>query len=187
MKKASVVFLDRDGVINQYPGHSKFVTSVSDFRMIPRAREALKRLCENGYRLFIISNQSGVAKGLYGLDTLDAINAALRQHAGPDIAFDGIYYCTHGPDENCRCRKPKISFIGDARAKLAGEGYSFDPQKSFFVGDSLIDVETGKAAGMQTIMVFSGKETRDNEPAWAIKPDFTAADLFEAVNIILNR
>ncbi|MFA5099527.1 MAG: HAD-IIIA family hydrolase [Candidatus Omnitrophota bacterium] len=186
MKKVSVVFLDRDGVINEYPGHYNFVTSVSEFQLIPRAREALARLCKSGYRLFIVSNQSGVAKGLYNMHTLDQINDALRQQSGPGVEFDGIYYCIHAPEQNCSCRKPKTYFIDAAGDKIKRDGYSFDRKKTFFVGDSLIDIETGKAAGMRTIMVFSGKETPENRQNWKITPDYTAADLYDAADIILK-
>jgi D-glycero-D-manno-heptose 1,7-bisphosphate phosphatase len=186
MKKASVVFLDRDGVINQYPGNYKYVTSVPEFQLLPRVKEALLRLKAGGCRMFIVSNQAGVAKGLYSQQTLDDITVRMKEELGADIVFDGIFYCTHLPDAGCACRKPKTAFINAAREIILNEGCSFDPDKSFFVGDSVIDVETGKAAGLKTIMVFTGKETADNAAVWPVKPDFTAADLFKAADIILQ-
>jgi histidinol-phosphate phosphatase family protein len=186
MKKVRVVFLDRDGVINEYPGNFKYVTSQAEFRLLPRSREALMRLAAAGCRLFIISNQAGVAKGLYTQKTLDDITACMRRQLGTEIVFDGIFYCTHLPDAQCGCRKPRTAFIDRAAAQLKEKGFEIDRQKSFFVGDSLIDVETGRAAGLRTIMVFSGRETPDNRPQWPIDPDLTAADLFEAADLILN-
>jgi histidinol-phosphate phosphatase family protein len=185
MKKVSVVFLDRDGVINEYPGHFKYVTSVSGFHLLPKVKEALKRLIDGGCRLFIISNQAGVAKGLYTQQTLDDINATMHKKLGREIVFDGIFYCTHRSDEKCACRKPRTSFIDTAVMQLQEKGYEIDKGKSFFVGDSVIDVETGKAAGLRTIMVFSGRETPDNRKSWTAIPDNTAASLFEAVDLIL--
>jgi histidinol-phosphate phosphatase family protein len=186
MNNASVVFLDRDGVINQYPGHYKYVTSVSEFRLLPRVKEALSRLKAGGCRLFIVSNQAGVAKGLYSQETLDAITDRMKEELAPGIVFDAIFYCTHLPDAGCACRKPRLAFINAAREMLLNDGISIDPDKSFFVGDSVIDVETGKAAGLRTIMVFSGKETPENASVWPVKPDFAAADLFNAADIILR-
>ncbi|MFA6383850.1 MAG: HAD family hydrolase [Candidatus Omnitrophota bacterium] len=185
MKKVSVVFLDRDGVINEYPGHYKYVESVAEFHLLPKVREALLRLISGGYRLFIISNQAGVGKGLYSQQTLDDITSAMRRQLGNDVVFDGIFYCTHRPDANCACRKPKTAFIDTAIAQLEKAGLEVDKARSFFVGDSVIDMEIGKAAGLRTIMVFSGRESPDNQKAWTTRPDSTAADLFQAVDRIL--
>ena len=187
MKKVRVVFLDRDGVINEYPGHYKYVTSVSEFHLLPKAKEALMRLISGGCRLFIVSNQAGVGKGLYTQQALDDITAVMRQQLGKEIVFDGIFYCTHRPDADCSCRKPKTAFIETASAQLKEQGLEIDKTQSFFVGDSVLDVETGKAAGLRTIMVFSGRESPDNVPAWSIKPDSVAANLFEATDLILYR
>jgi D-glycero-D-manno-heptose 1,7-bisphosphate phosphatase len=187
MKKVRVVFLDRDGVINKYPGHFKYVTSVSGFRLLPKVKEAIGRLIAGGCRLFIVSNQAGVGKGLYSQETLDAITADMLKQLGPGIGFDGIFYCPHPSDRNCACRKPKTFFIDAAFAQLKKEGFEADREHSFFVGDSVIDIETGKAAGLRTVMVFSGRESRDNLESWSTKPDHTAADLFEAADLILYR
>jgi D-glycero-D-manno-heptose 1,7-bisphosphate phosphatase len=184
MKKVSVVFLDRDGVINEYPGNFRYVTGISEFKLLPRAREALLKLTEFGCRLFIISNQAGVSKGLYSRDDLDAMTEYMKKELGPGIAFDGIYYCTHTSEENCACRKPKTFFIDKAREKLRKEGFYPNPDRSFFVGDSLIDVETGKAGGLKTIMVFSGRECPENSPEWKVNPDLCCKDLFDAAQII---
>ena len=187
MKKTGVIFLDRDGVINEYPGHFKYVTSVSGFRLLPRVKEALKRLTASGIPVFVVSNQAGVDKGLYSQKTLDDITEYMLQQLGGASVFKGILYCTHAAGRNCACRKPKTGLLNDAVSVLEKNGYSLDAAKSFFVGDSIIDVETGKAAGLRTIMVFSGRETRNNSDKWTIKPDYTAADLYEAVDIILYK
>jgi len=186
MKKVSVVFLDRDGVINKYPGHYKYVTSVSEFHLLPRVKEALTRLINGGCKLFIISNQAGVGKGLYTQQTLDNITSTLRQQLGKEVIFDNIFYCTHLPDANCGCRKPKTYFVDAAITQLRDKGLEIDIPKSFFVGDSMIDMEIGKNAALRTIMVLSGRENSDNASSWTIKPDFVANDLFQAADLILN-
>ncbi len=187
MKKTGVVFLDRDGVINEYPGHFKYVVSVSGMRLLPSSREALKRLCSSGLKIFVISNQAGVGKGLYSMKDLDDITAYMLKELGEGISFEGVYYCVHTQEQKCECRKPKPGLIYKAMASLAEKGYEIDKERSFFVGDSLIDVETGKNAGINTIMVFSGRESAQNREKWSLIPDFTASDLNEAADIILYK
>ncbi|MDD4940635.1 MAG: HAD-IIIA family hydrolase [Candidatus Omnitrophica bacterium] len=186
MKKVRVVFLDRDGVINEYPGKYKYVTSIEDFRLLPKAREALSRLVQADFRLFVISNQAGVAKGLYSQRTLDSITQAMLSRLGPDIRFENIFYCTHLPDAQCSCRKPGTAFIDAAEAQLNAHGMRIDRPKSYFVGDSIRDIETGRKAGVRTILVFSGSEHPDNEREWQVRPDACAAGISEAVDRILS-
>ncbi|HOW43009.1 MAG TPA: HAD family hydrolase [Candidatus Omnitrophota bacterium] len=186
MNPQKIVFLDRDGVINAYPGHYKYVTSVEEFRLLPGVQEALRRLTAAGCALFIISNQAGVAKKMYSREALDAITQRMLDELGDGITFSGVYYCTHLSDENCACRKPRTGYVEKAFAALALQGRTPDLQQCYFVGDSLIDVETGKASGMKTILVFSGRERPENKPAWSVIPDFTAEDLSDAADIILH-
>lgn len=186
MKNVRVVFLDRDGVINEYPGRYKYVTSIADFRLLPGAADALMRLANAGFRLFVISNQAGVAKGLYTKQMLDDITSYMLEQLGTRIKFDNIYYCTHLPEEQCACRKPQTAFIDAAAAQLKEQGCQIDRPGSFFVGDSIRDVETGKKAGLGTILVFSGCESPQNRPHWQTLPDHTAADLPGAADHILS-
>ncbi len=179
------VFLDRDGVINQYPGHRKYVTSLRKFRFIPGATRALKKLGDSGYAIFIISNQAGVSKGAYAQSTLDRITSRmlneLKKHK-VDIA--GVYYCTHLPDARCPCRKP-----GTGLFKKALKEHKISSRilrSSFFVGDSIMDVQTAANAGMKSILVFSGREKARNRRLWPLAPDFTAKDLSGATRIIIN-
>ena len=102
------VFLDRDGVINQYPGDTKYVSSWADFHFIPGGKLALKRLKVVGYKIFIISNQAGVAKGIYSEGRLNEITGnMLSELSSAGIEIAGVYYCTHRDEDNCSCRKPK--------------------------------------------------------------------------------
>lgn len=187
MKNVPVVFLDRDGVINEYPGRFKYVTSVQGFRLLPGVRESLARLVSAGFRLFVVSNQAGVAKGLYTRNTLDDINASMLRQLGPEVRFENIFYCTHLPDAQCACRKPGTAFIDAAEKQMLSQGMAMDRRASYFIGDSMRDIETGKNAGLRTILVFSGSESPVNETAWQPRPDDTAPDLAGAVELILSR
>lgn len=180
-----VIFLDRDGVINQYPGDGKYVISWAEFRFLPEAKAALKRLTEAGYKIFIISNQAGVAKGIYSKNTLDQITKnMLRELSLAGIKVSGVYYCTHRDEDNCSCRKPKVGLLEIA---LKENKITMDVlRSSFFVGDSIKDVQAGNAVACRTILVFSGKEKDRDLSSWVIKPDFTANNLEEAVGLILR-
>lgn len=186
MQPAKVIFLDRDGVINKYPGDFKYVVSPDDLHLLDNSKEALEKLCAGGYHLFIISNQAGVSKGLYSQDILEQITKKMLSLLGDKIRFDEIYYCTHLSDARCQCRKPKTAFIDSARDLLLSRGLTIDYSGSYFIGDSVLDIQTGIAAGLKTILVFSGREKPDNKPSWNSVPDFTAVDLNDAVdNIVL--
>ncbi len=179
MKK--IVFLDRDGVINEYPGDYNYVTSLDGFKILPGVKESLGLLFDAGFELFVVSNQAGVAKGLYSYETLHSMNEALHKYLGEKIKFTGIYYCTHLPQENCDCRKPKTGSIKKAEDLVIKKYGAWDKDNSFFIGDSMIDIETAKASGIKSILVFSGREKANNKNNWNVNPDFTAANLLEAV------
>jgi histidinol-phosphate phosphatase family protein len=181
-----IVFLDRDGVINKYPGDKKYVTSWKDFRFLPNARQALKRLSKARCRIFVVSNQAGIIKGIYSQQALDEITRKMiKELAESKVVLDKVYYCIHRDEDNCNCRKPKIGMIEQA---LIDHNIPKKALKqSFFVGDTIRDIETGKNAGCKTILVFSGKEKPCNEASWKVVPDFTVKDLSQAVDIILAR
>ena len=182
-----IAFLDRDGVINEYPGDSDYVKSPDEFRFLPEVKESLKRLSGSGFKIIIISNQAGVSKGIYSQDTLDLITQNMLKELNDDkIEISGAYYCTHRQEDNCVCRKPKTGLIDMAVAKLKNEGVHPDLKHSFFIGDTIRDIETGKAAGLVTVLVFSGKEKPGNKSNWPVLPDYTAEGLTEAVDLILN-
>ena len=186
MKKVKVVFLDRDGVINKYPGDFKYVTSVKEFKLLPGVKPALEKLIAAGYKLFIVSNQAGVSKGLYTLEALEDINKVLIEKLGKEVKLSGIFYCIHRAEENCACRKPRTGLIDQVFADFDKRGIEIDRRNSYFVGDSIIDVETGQAAGLRTILVFSGREKPENQLNWNRVPDYKAAGLPGAVKIITS-
>ena len=185
-----VIFLDREGVINKYPGDTRYVTALSEFHFLPGVKRALKRLTEAGYKIFIISNQAGVTKGIYSKETLDEITSnMLNELNGSGVKICEVYYCIHRDEDNCSCRKPKIGSIEKASKE---HDIPFNIlSNSFFIGDSTRDVQTGKSAGCRTILVFSGKEKPEGFSSlgtvpFKIQPDFTARDLSEAVDLILG-
>lgn len=182
-----IIFLDRDGVINEYPGDRDYVKSWEEFHFLPEAKSALKRLNDNGFKIFILSNQAGVAKGIYSQENLDLITKNMLQElieAGVVIA--GVHYCIHRDEDNCSCRKPKTGLIEKAIAALGEKKADIELGSSYFIGDTLRDVEAGKGAGLKTILVFSGKEKPQNQQDWNILPDYTAKGLKEAVDIVFN-
>ncbi len=180
-----LVFLDRDGVINQFPGNGNYVTKIKEFHFIPGALAAIKELTDKKFYIFVISNQAGVGKGVYSLDKLKRINAHMIKHverAGGKIRKS--FYCTHRSDAGCDCRKPGIGLLKKALKSL--NKTISHAQKAFFVGDTEGDIKTGHNAGCKTIFVLSGREDRRYMRKWTVKPDFIARDLTEAVEIINN-
>ena len=181
----NVVFLDRDGVINEFPGNGNYVTKVKDFHFIPGSLEAIRALTESGFKLFVISNQAGVGMGVYSLDKLNRINRHMIKHverAGGKIRKS--FYCTHRSDAGCDCRKPGIGLLRKALKSL--NKTIAHAQKAFFVGDTEGDIKTGHNAGCKTIFVLSGRENRRYMRKWTVKPDHIVKDLNAAVEIIQN-
>ncbi len=181
MKK--IVFLDRDGVINEFPGDGKYVTRVKDFHFLPGALEAIRRLTRDGYTLFVISNQAGVDKGIYSRSKLDQITRHMMRHVQrADGRIRKIFYCTHRSDAGCDCRKPRIGSLV-AAMKLIKRPVK-ELSRTFFIGDTKSDIEAGFRAGCRTIFVLSGHEDRRRLKKWAVYPDFITKNLLEAVQII---
>lgn len=182
-----VIFLDRDGVINEYPGENEYVKSWREFHFLPGSKKALKKLSDNGFKIFIVSNQSGISKGLYSKDALDLITGnMLRDLRARGIRIAGVYYCTHSDKDNCPCRKPKRGLIDMAVSGLKEGRRNANLSRNYFIGDSTIDIQTGKSAGLKTILVFSGKEKSRAAKKWPVLPDYTAKDLYGAVDLVLK-
>lgn len=181
-----IVFLDRDGVINRYPGDGDFVKKWDEFRFLPRAKSALKKLSEKKYKIIVISNQSGVSKGIYPKENLELITKNMLSALNKNkINLGGVYYCIHREEDNCSCRKPKTGLIDATVKNLEKQSLRIDLAKSYFIGDTIRDMQAGKAAGLKTILVFSGKEKENNKKNWGIRPDYTAKDLYAAVKLII--
>jgi D-glycero-D-manno-heptose 1,7-bisphosphate phosphatase len=183
--KLKAVFLDKDGTIIPdipYNANSELI-SLSDGVV-----EGLQLLQSYGYLLVIVTNQSGVAYGYFGLDELNNVKSAINDMCRKiGIYLDGFYYCPHHPDGtieyfkvNCDCRKPKPGLILKAAIDM-----DIDLSSSWMIGDILNDVEAGKKAGCKTILIDNGNETE-----WEMNeyrsPEYKAKDLAEAARFILT-
>jgi D-glycero-D-manno-heptose 1,7-bisphosphate phosphatase len=150
MRKANkAVFLDRDGVINQNSDHY-YIYRPEDLRINEGVAVFLENLSEKGYLLIIITNQSGISRGIYTKEETDRLHdllsAELSKHR---VRFTEIYYCPHHPDQGrCLCRKPGILLLEKAIAR-----FFIDPASSWFIGDSESDIQAGEAAGLKTLLI----------------------------------
>ncbi|MCK4522272.1 MAG: HAD family hydrolase [Nanoarchaeota archaeon] len=177
MNKA--IFLDRDGTINVNYG---YVHQINNFDFIPRTLDALTLISTKGdYKLFVITNQSGIGRGYFSIKCYKKLeNHMLSYFEENNIKISKVYMCPHRPDNHCSCRKPKTKFLMDAKRE-----FNLDLNKSYVIGDKTTDVKMGKDAGCKTTLVMTGKKGEDK--SYGIKPDFVAKDLYNAVEIILNR
>lgn len=147
----NLIILDRDGVINE--DSDAYVKSVEEWLPIAGSIEAIAAMRENGYEVAVATNQSGIARGYFSIDVLDAMHEKLRGllfDLGAEIG--PITYCPHGPDDDCDCRKPKPGLL----RKIA-EHYQCDLNRAYMVGDSLRDLQAGAAAGCHCVLVKTGK------------------------------
>ncbi len=147
-----IIFLDRDGVINENPPNGGYVCSWNDFAFLPNALEAIYTLTQCGYCIFIVTNQAGIGKGIFTekqlLDIHKRMLAKINSYGG-DI--EKIYYCPHHPQNGCQCRKPKPGML-----LAAADEHGFDVTNSFFVGDSITDMAAAQSAGATPILVLTG-------------------------------
>jgi D-glycero-D-manno-heptose 1,7-bisphosphate phosphatase len=170
-----LVLLDRDGTINVDKG---YVRDPRDVELVPGAGAAIRRLRELGLKVGVISNQSGVGRGLMTEDDVARVNVRLVELlAGEEAHVDGFFLCVHAPWDDCACRKPKTVLLERAAEKLGG-----DLTRSFMVGDKVADVDAGRAAGAFTILVRTGYG--EDSLAAGATPDAVAADLAEAAGVI---
>jgi D-glycero-D-manno-heptose 1,7-bisphosphate phosphatase len=149
-ERAKLVVLDRDGVINEDSG--EFIKSVAEWRPIPGSLEAIAALTRAGYRVAVVTNQSGVGRGLFDEGTVAAIHRHMTdvvRAAGGALA--GIYYCPHHPDVGCECRKPKTALLRRLERELGGS-LAGAP----FVGDRFSDLDAAAAVGARAMLVRTG-------------------------------
>lgn len=146
-----LVILDRDGVINQDSEH--FIKNPGEWQPLPGSLEAIGLLSQNGYRIALATNQSGISRGLFDMATLNAIHdkmyRALAPHGG---RIDALFYCPHSNDHNCRCRKPQPGMVEEICQR-----FSVEPATVVCIGDSLRDLQAGASVGTQTMLVLTGK------------------------------
>ena len=175
------VFLDRDGTIAK---DVHYCHRVEDFKILPTVPDAIKLLNDNGFKIIVITNQSGVARGYFTEETLAQIHQKMKDELGKYGArVDAIYYCPHHPDENCECRKPKTALF-----HRAVKEHNIDLGNSYMIGDMQMDIDAGNAMGCKTILVTTGPAVPELNPQYPVTPpDYTAASLLEAIRWIQTR
>lgn len=169
-----LVILDRDGVINE--DSDDYIKSPDEWQAVPGSLDAIARLSRAGWRVVVASNQSGVARGLFTMESLNAIHAKMRRelaHAGGHL--DAIFVCTHGPEDGCRCRKPAPGLFEDIARR-----YDIGLQDVPAVGDSLRDVQAAVTLGCKPWLVRSGKGMRTLEKG-GLPPDTEVRDNLAAI------
>jgi len=179
------VFLDRDGTIVEDVG---YLNDPADLKFIPGSIEAIKKLNQAGFKVVVITNQAGVARGLITENMLQTIDKTLHKWIlSGDAHLDGLYYCPHHPEHGsypykqaCECRKPHPGLLKKAERDL-----KIDLSKSFMVGDKSSDIEAGKTAGTKTVFVTTGKGQKEKNELKE-QPNHIAANLSQAVDWILN-
>lgn len=172
--KKKAVFLDRDGVLNKSYGHRP-PNHASELVVFPGVPEAIRRLNDGGFLVFVVTNQGGVGLGYMTQEDLDRIHRKLEEevarHGG---AFTEIAACIHKPRAGCSCRKPQPGML-----LALADKYNVDLKSSFMVGDRDMDIEAGKAAGTTTILIESKEKTEQ-------APDYTCPNLLAASELILG-
>lgn len=171
------VFLDKDGtLINNVP----YNVNPGKIELAPFATDALKLLQHHGYKLIVVSNQSGIARGYFTEAAIGPVVDKIQQLLAPAmITLYDFYYCPHPENGDCECRKPRPGML-----LRAAREHNIDLARSWMIGDILDDVEAGKKAGCQTVLINNGNETEWQLHA-ARKPTFMANDLAEAAELIL--
>lgn len=168
------VFVDRDGTIME---DCDYCSDPKDVKIFPGVQEALLRLKSKGFKLIIITNQSGIGRGLLTVEQYRAVEAEVVRQLGGDL-IDATYFCPDVPGQHSSCRKPAPGMILQAERE-----HGIDLLRAFFIGDKEIDVQCGRNAGVRTIRVQTGSR-HDTKGSTA---DWVAEDLAAAAEIILTQ
>ena len=169
-----LAILDRDGVINH--DSDQYIKSPAEWRPIPGSIEAIARLNQNGYRVAVATNQSGIGRGLFDMATLNAINDKMMElvfRQGGRI--DALFFCPHTAAEECGCRKPRTGMLEEIAAR-----FHADLKGQPSIGDSLKDLQAAEAVGAQPILVLTGKGEKTREAGGLPKKTLVFQDLAEA-------
>mgnify|MGYP001859782478 FL=1 len=185
-KPQRAIFLDRDGTINRKNG---LVYQEEQFELEPCAVEAIRAINSSGYLAIVVTNQPVVARGLCQIDDVERIHRKMETLLGQEgVYLDDICYCPHHPDKGypeenpaykipCHCRKPDIGMLQDCVRK-----YHIDLAESWVIGDTTVDIQTGKNAGTKTALVLTGDAGKDGK--YNVQPDLVAKDLLQAIKEI---
>jgi len=173
--RQKAAFIDRDGTLIE---EVNFLSRVDDLRIFPYTADALKLLRNSGFLIIVVTNQSGIGRGIYDEVAMNSIHDAMQDKL--DGMIDAFYFCPHLPCDGCSCRKPGLGMI-----ELAESDFSIDRGGSWIIGDKRIDVETGQNAGMRSAMVMTGYG-RSHVATLGAKPDVTAENLLEAAQAIVR-
>ncbi len=173
------VFLDRDGVINRKLPEGQYVTAWQHFHLLPGVPEAIARLNQAGLRVIVVTNQRGIALGLYGPSDVDHIHIQLNERLAQSGAhIDGFYFCPHDKGQ-CNCRKPLPGLF-----ELAQKDFpDIQPETSLIIGDSLSDIEFGKNLGLKTIFIDG---TGEHQKSGAQKAKDLADQRFPSLSKAVN-
>lgn len=183
-----IVFLDRDGTLNE---EVCYLHRPEDLRILPGVPKALRMLKKAGYRLVVVTNQAGVARGYYTEEDVKLLHRYMNEILEKDGAgIDAFYYCPHHPEHGigvykkaCHCRKPDIGMF-----EMAASQFPVDRAHSFMIGDKILDVEAGKGFGLTSILVGTGYGENERGRILGQLPwDFYAADLMEAARWIIQK
>ena len=174
-QKRKTVFIDRDGTLIE---EVNFLSRVEDLRFFDYTDEAIRLLKENGFLVVVVTNQSGIGRGLYTESAMREIHEKIQVEL--EGIVDAFYFCPHLPASGCRCRKPNLGMIESAQ-----NDYAIDLENSWMICDKTIDIQTGFNAGIKTAMVLTGYGSRDIEKLEK-QPDIAAKTLLEAVVQIVN-
>lgn len=171
--------MDRDGVVNRKMPEGDYVKTWEEFEILPDVPEAIRRLNESGFMVFVVSNQRGVARGIVPGSALIEIHRRASEFLlGQGARVDGFYYCPHDIGDNCDCRKPKPGLL-----LRAGAEHAVDLTRSWMIGDRDSDIEAGRRAGCRTVLI-DGMDTESG--AGRAKEDLRAESLLIAVGKVLE-
>ncbi len=173
--KKKAIFTDRDGTLIE---EVNFLSRVEDLIVLPSTRPALEKLKELGFLVIVLTNQSGIARGIYSEADMHSIHDAIQEHVGGLI--DGFYFCPHLPDAGCRCRKPNLGMIEDAV-----RDHDIELEGSWMIGDKNLDVWIAENAGLKSAMVMTGYG-RKHLDTLETPPDIVAAEFGEVVTKLIR-
>lgn len=176
--KNRAIFLDRDGVINK---HIPYCSRPEDFEFLPLVAEGIRLLNEKGFKVVVVTNQSGIGRGYFTEGMLSVIHYKMTQELLKHGAhIDAIYYCPHHPEDNCTCRKPNTDMLLKAAKEL-----NIELNQSYMIGDSEIDIETGKKVGCKTFLIVSD-EKKDKSYHHILDTQYIVPNIFAAAQLIIS-